>query len=107
MPVNRWIPRRSGALGRTSELQRSCSSPPPTSTAPTSVISHASPPRPLVSVSTATNSIVARGAASNSIPAVIRNGPDGVQTRLQRDPQFEPALGLGDRFRGYHRTRPL
>ena len=66
IPVSRWIPRRSGALVRHSELQRSCSSPPPTSTAPTSVSSQASPARPLVSVSTTRNSAVAIGADSRS-----------------------------------------
>ena len=64
IPVNRWMPRPSGRLQRTSEDQRSCSSPPPTSTAPTSVISQASPPRPLVSVSTTRNSALAIGCSS-------------------------------------------
>ena len=68
IPVKRWIPRRSGALVRTSELQRSCSSPPPTSTAPTSVSSQPSPPRPLVSVSTTMNSAVAIGAPADPLP---------------------------------------
>ena len=79
MPVSRWTPRRSGALVRHSELQRSCSSPPPTSTAPTSVSSQSAPPRPLVSVSITMNSAVAMAAASSSISAVIRPAPDGVQ----------------------------
>ena len=43
IPVKRWMPRDSGARTPTSVSQRSCSSPPPTSTAPTSVSSHASP----------------------------------------------------------------
>jgi hypothetical protein len=34
IPVKRWMPRDSGRVMPTSELQRSCSSPPPTSTAP-------------------------------------------------------------------------
>ena len=64
MPVKRWMPRDSGRSVRTSESNVSCSSPPPTSTAPTSVISQRSPPSPLVSVSTATNSAGASGCAS-------------------------------------------
>src|SRR4051812_33784785 len=62
MPVKRWMPRDSGARTGTSVSHRSCSSPPPTSTAPISVSSQRSPPRPLVSVSTTRNSAVARGA---------------------------------------------
>ena len=88
IPVKRWIPRCNGALVRHSELQRSCSSPPPTSTAPTSVISQASPARPLVSVSTTRNSAVATGADSRSEIAielvtltVIRLGPDDMRRR--------------------------
>ena len=73
IPVKRWIPRRSGALVRTSELQRSCSSPPPTSTAPISVTSQLSPLSPLVSVSTTMNSAVAIGACSSSISTLIRH----------------------------------
>ena len=34
IPVKRWMPRDSGRSGRTSESNVSCSSPPPTSTAP-------------------------------------------------------------------------
>lgn len=89
IPVKRWIPRRSGALVRHNELQRSCSSPPPTSTAPTSVISHASPPSPFVSVSTTRNSAVAKGALSRESGAlraiwpVIRLGPDGVHASVR------------------------
>ncbi len=65
IPVKRWIPRCSGRSVRVSESQVSCSSPPPTSTAPTSVISHRSPLRPLVSVSTARNSDEASGWSSS------------------------------------------
>ncbi len=90
IPVKRWIPRCSGALVRHSELQRSCSSPPPTSTAPTSVISQASPARPLVSVSTTRNSAVVTGADSRSetaigllTPTVIRLDPDDMGAGLQ------------------------
>ena len=61
MPVKRWIPRESGARTVSSVSQRSCSSPPPTSTAPTSVSSQASPASPFVSVSTTRNSVVATG----------------------------------------------
>ena len=61
MPVKRWIPRPSGIDTPTSELQRSCSSPPPTSTAPTSVSSQRSRASPFVSVSTARNSAEASG----------------------------------------------
>ena len=64
MPVKRWIPRESGRSTWTSESKVSCSSPPPTRTAPTSVISQRSPPYPLVSVSSATNSAGARGWSS-------------------------------------------
>ena len=64
IPVKRWMPRESGAETPTSEDQRSCSSPPPTSTAPTSVSSQRSRARPFVSVSTARNSAVASGACS-------------------------------------------
>ena len=66
MPVKRWIPRESGRSVRTSESNVSCSSPPPTSTAPTSVSSQRSEASPLVSVSTATNSAPATGWSSKS-----------------------------------------
>ena len=63
IPVNRWMPADSGAETPTSESQRSCSSPPPTSTAPTSVSSQRSRANPFVSVSTARNSVVAIGCS--------------------------------------------
>lgn len=59
--MNRSMPRDRGARVDTSDSQRSCSSPPPTRTAPASVSSQAAPLRPLVSVSTARNSAVASG----------------------------------------------
>ena len=68
--VKRWIPRPSGALTASSVSQRSCSSPPPTSTAPISVTSQSSPDRPLVSVSTTRYSAV-RKWASVSIERVF------------------------------------
>ena len=67
MPVKRWIPGPSGARTATSDSKRSCSSPPPTSTAPTSVSSQSSPAQPLVSTSTARNSAVRSGDSSVSI----------------------------------------
>src|SRR5918992_3046687 len=66
MPVKRWIPRDSGRSVRTTESNVSCSSPPPTRTAPTSVSSQRSPARPFVSVSTARNSAPATGWSSRS-----------------------------------------
>ena len=82
IPVKRWMPRPSGSETPTSELQRSCSSPPPTSTAPTSVSSQRSFGCPFVSVSTARNSAPAsrlsRRAASGIGPRVIRLEPDGM-----------------------------
>ncbi len=83
IPVKRWMPRPSGRLQRTSDENRSCSSPPPTSTAPTSVSSHASPPRPLVSVSTTRNSAVAVACSSSVTRRVIRPASDGKQAGLQ------------------------
>ena len=96
MPVKRWIPRRSGALVRTSDDQRSWSSPPPTSTAPTSVISQASPARPFVSVSTTRNSAVAIGCSSRVKPRVIRPGPDGTNQPLHKG--FRLATGTRGRI---------
>jgi hypothetical protein len=69
IPVKRWMPADSGEETPTSDDQRSCSSPPPTSTAPTSVSSQRSRARPFVSVSTATNSAVASGWESRSAEA--------------------------------------
>jgi hypothetical protein len=66
MPVKRWMPRESGRSVRTSESNVSCSSPPPTSTAPTSVSSQRSAASPFVSVSTARNSAPATGWSSKS-----------------------------------------
>ena len=85
MPVKRWMPRDSGCDTPTSELQRSCSSPPPTSTEPTSVSSQRSLPSPLVSVSTARNSAVSRGCAARSCmtdPSYAPR-PDAVHVRVQ------------------------
>jgi hypothetical protein len=73
IPVKRWMPRDSGAATPTSELHSSCSSPPPTSTAPTSVSSQRSPGSPFVSVSTARNSAEARGSSSTDPPASAPN----------------------------------
>ena len=67
IPVKRWIPRPSGIETPTSELQRSCSSPPPTSTAPTSVSSQRSRASPFVSVSTARNSADASGCGEQGL----------------------------------------
>ena len=94
MPVKRWIPRPSGIETPTSELQRSCSSPPPTSTAPTSVSSQRSRASPFVSVSTARNSAEASGwewrfSAASSIGTdvrVIRLRPDGMNVRSHAPP---------------------
>ena len=71
MPVKRWMPRPSGLATPTSESHSSCSSPPPTSTVPTSVSSQRSPAKPFVSVSSATNSVVAN-ACSSMDPAASR-----------------------------------
>gem|GEM_PF-4771402 len=78
----------------TSVSQRSCSSPPPTSTAPTSVSSQAAPDSPLVSVSTTRNSAVASGWARRSTHASVAGAPDGTHVRLQRPRPF------ADRTRG-------
>ena len=86
MPVKRSIPRESGRSGRTSESKVSCSSPPPTSTAPTSVSSHRSPPRPLVSVSSATNSAPATGCSSSSTEPMQATPPDGWNEALRKHP---------------------
>jgi hypothetical protein len=92
MPVNRWIPADSGDETPTSDDQRSCSSPPPTRTAPTSVSSQRSRASPFVSVSTARNSAVASGCVRRSAEArsvdmgqeVIRLGSDGTHAALHR-----------------------
>ena len=81
MPVKRWIPRPSGFATPTSESHSSCSSPPPTSTAPTSVSSQRSPARPLVSVSRAMNSADASGRSSMDRTASARDRT--VQRRLR------------------------
>ena len=81
MPVKRWMPRPSGLATPTSESHSSCSSPPPTSTAPTSVSSQRSPARPLVSVSRAMNSAEARGRSSMDRTASARDRT--VQRRLR------------------------
>ena len=73
MPVKRWMPRPSGTVTPTSDCHSSCSSPPPTSTAPTSVSSQRSPGSPFVSVSTARNSVEARGSSSTDPPASAPN----------------------------------
>src|SRR3954447_23717825 len=72
IPVKRWMPRPNGSETPTSELQRSCSSPPPTSTAPTSVSSQRSFGCPFVSVSTATNSASASGESRRSASGMGR-----------------------------------
>ena len=95
--VNRRMLRRSGALGRTSELQRSCSSPPPTSTVPTSITSHPSPPSPFVSVSRTRYSQLAVGCSSRIKPRVIRPSPDGMTSGLHATPKQSV---LNDRYRG-------
>ena len=86
IPVKRWMPRPSGSETPTSELQRSCSSPPPTSTAPTSVSSQRSRGCPFVSVSTARNSAPASGESSSEASGigrgVIRPPPDGMNGAL-------------------------
>src|SRR4051794_8778340 len=79
MPVKRWVPRRSGICGGTSEDHWSQSSPPPTRTTPTSVSSQAAPDRPFVSTSTATYSASAVGVDQRSrvgrcTPQLRRNG---------------------------------
>ena len=74
----------------TSELHSSCSSPPPTSTAPTSVSSQRSPARPLVSVSRATNSADARGCSGMDRTASAR-----VRT-VQRRLHDAPPIAFGE-----------
>src|ERR1700729_1498927 len=81
------MPRPSGRLQRTNDDHRSCSSPPPTNTAPTSVSSQASPPSPLVSVSTTRNSAVAVACSRSVTDRVIRLGADGKQAGLQLGPR--------------------
>src|SRR3954466_10208284 len=77
------MPRDSGCSTRTSDSKLSCSSPPPTSTAPTSVSSQSSPARPFVSTSMARNSALSRGLSRTPMGcAVVRLGPDGMKGRL-------------------------
>ena len=93
IPVNRWMPFESGRRVATSVSQRSCSSPPPTRTAPTSVSSHASPASPFVSVSTTRNSAVRSGVAG-SIHHGLRARPDGVHATLRADCGNPPMGGV-------------
>ena len=110
MPVKRWIPRCNGALVRHSELQRSCSSPPPTSTAPTSVISHASPDE-TVGLGVDDQELRGRDGGRQQLgngdrarhPTVIRPDPDGMGAGMQELPsgflkssaQLAPDPGAG------------
>ena len=79
------MPRDSGRSVRTSDSKRSCSSPPPTSTAPTSVSSQSSPGRPFVSVSTHTYSAREMVTAAGSIePPIGPRAPDSLGGCVQR-----------------------
>ena len=96
MPVKRWIPRDSGRSVRTSESNVSCSSPPPTSTAPTSVSSQRSPARPLVSVSTARNSAGASGWSSRSTNDRCNRRGAGRTCKRGAKPSARRALASAD-----------
>src|SRR3954447_19307288 len=115
IPVKRWIPRCSGMCGRTSDDQLSCSSPPPTSTAPTSVSSQSPPARPFVSTSTARYSASVVGVTSRSreerctpaprqndcsLSASLRDRPDQYLVDVDSRRLLERVHdGIGDVFR--------
>ena len=96
IPVKRSIPRDSGRSTDTSDSHSSWHSPPPTTTAPTSVSSQRSLARPLVSVSTARYSAPATGWSSSfeaKHPMQLL-GPDGSGREWRRGrPSRLPARG--------------
>ena len=95
MPVKRWMPRESGCATPTSELQRSCSSPPPTSTAPTSVSSQQVLAEPVGLGVDGEELRGEQGLCGELVhePLFLRLAPDAVHVRVQN----EHTVWRGDR----------